>query len=381
MHLYTVDSTLETLRRFDIREADLDKWETELGLSIPVDEHGEKQYSPHHVNLFKNIKKHLTLGRTLGEIARIIALPPMDDAIPTTDRAIQQTGEIIDPTPDDIPSASAAMAPDASEAVAISPPKAHSSSPAKKANPAFSDPAGNPAGNRAQQVARYSQNGAPGKGAAGVVQLVNKLSEEKDHLFKKLVETEKLNSHLFSANNMFHKKVKELNASIRDMKEQLKEDENLKLLNDKAQLQKQFLEAEKKILDLEQDRHELTAHIRELELRLDALKKPFNISQYIGDWMEQATLETVEYDNFGINVDAERSRLFRISEAPARVYGHTAIIPTQYQYETNKLWKRHETLTVHATDENTLDGELTAEYILDGVPVARALYRVHCERQ
>jgi hypothetical protein len=96
--------------------------------------------------------------------------------------------------------------------------------------------------------------------------------------------------------------------------------------------------------------------------------------------METGSLVEVVYDNFGINIEPERVRLFRISDMPTRLYGNTAIINTSYQYETNNLWKRDESLIVSYIDEQTLAGELIAEYILDGVPVAKAIYRVTCRR-
>ena len=63
-------------------ESDLNAWEKALNFEIPVDEYGRKQYSPHHINLFKNVKKHIALGRTLNEIRQIINLPPLIDSKP-----------------------------------------------------------------------------------------------------------------------------------------------------------------------------------------------------------------------------------------------------------------------------------------------------------
>ena len=96
--------------------------------------------------------------------------------------------------------------------------------------------------------------------------------------------------------------------------------------------------------------------------------------------METGSLVEVLYDNFGINIESERVRLFRISDLPERVYGSMTIINTSYHYETNTLWKRNESLMVSYIDEQTLEGELSAEYIMDGVPVAKAIYHVLCRR-
>ena len=103
--------------------------------------------------------------------------------------------------------------------------------------------------------------------------------------------------------------------------------------------------------------------------------------RFIGNWMETGELLEVEYDNFGINIENERARLFRISEPPERVFVNSAVIHTSYQYETNKLWRRNETLLVTMVDNDTLEGELISEYVLDGVPVAKAAYKVTCRRQ
>ena len=74
------ETAIDALRRFDIEEHDLRNWERELGLDIPVNIDGEKEYSPHHVNLFKNVKKHLTLGKTLDDIRKLVALPPLEES-------------------------------------------------------------------------------------------------------------------------------------------------------------------------------------------------------------------------------------------------------------------------------------------------------------
>lgn len=346
--MYTVDTALESLRKYDISESDIQNWERELNLEIPVDEYGRKQYSPHHINLFKNIKKHIALGRTLDEIRNIISLPPLENSKPQSGRkqAVQATAKVIQKSP-------------------------YASVPR---TPAL-------------------RNGNGGnQGAAHVVNLVQRLTKEKDQLYKKLLETEKLNSHLYSANNLFHKKVKDLTQRIEDLQAKLKtvsnEEERFKLMNDKAQLHKQLIAAEKQIQSKEdalqkqqQTNQNLQGNVQALQGRIKQLTAPFDPGKFTGDWMENGQLVEVFYDNFGINIEPERVRLFRISEKPGRIYGKTAVINTSYQYETNSLWRRSETMTVTYIDEATLEGELVAEYILDGVPVAKAVYHVLCRRQ
>lgn len=353
--MYTVETALESLKKYDISESDLTNWEKALNLEIPVDEYGRKQYSPHHINLFKNVKKHIALGRTLNEIRQIINLPPLTESKPkaTAPKAVPSTNK---------------------------PSETSSTSEAVEAKVLQKSP-------YASMPKRPAVKDEQGSGAANVVALVQRLTREKDQLYKKLLETEKLNSHLYSANNLFHKKVKNMTVQINDLRESLQENENFKLLDDKAKLHRQLLTAEKvtqykdeELLQQVRKNEQIQNQVRELESRIEALTSGFDASKFCGDWMETGHLVEVLYDNFGINIESERVRLFRISEQPTRVYGNMAIITTSYQYETNNLWRRNETLTVSYLDENTLDGELVAEYVLDGVPVAKAFYRVACRR-
>ena len=294
------------------------------------------------------------------------------------------------------------------------------------------------------------------KKVSEVVTLINKLSGEKDYLYRKLLESEKLNSHLYSANTMFHRKVKEMLSTIKALKGQLKDEHNLRLMEEKSQLAGQLIAAEKELqhkekevvrLEEELERallkierleniekdlqaahyrietldadladgdniiQDLEALLKEKEFALGELKasihtmeqeietsqeditfyraendrmktalagKRFTARSFCGDWMEDSRLIDVVYDNFGIQVEPKRTRMFRIGSTPERVFGKTAIISTCYEYETNRMWKREETMTVTYMDNDSLRGELLIEYILDGVPVAKALYNLRC---
>jgi len=357
--LYTVDTALEALKKYDVQESDLLAWEKALNLDIPVDGYGRKQYSPHHVNLFKNIKKHIALGRTIGEIRQIINLPPIEESKPKAKPQVAQ--------------AQAGR----SQQMAVG--QSRPNEPVKATVVQKSAYASVPT--------RPAVRGTASSGAANVINLVQRLNREKDQLYKKLLETEKLNSHLYSANNLFHKKVREMAAQIQQLRENFGENEKFKLLDDKARLHKQLIDAEKlsqykqeEILNQKLNNETLRQDIKKLEGRIAALTTPFDAAKFRGDWMETGSLVEVVYDNFGINIEPERVRLFRISEKLNRLYGNMAVINTSYQYETNNLWKRDESLVVSYLDEQTLAGELMAEYILDGVPVAKAIYRVTCRR-
>lgn len=361
--LYTIETALEALGKYDIREYDLQTWEKALSLEIPVDEYGRKSYSPHHVNLFKNIKKHIALGRTIDEIRQIISLPPLESSRPQAVGAASRTSPPVAPQKPQPP----AIREEAGQAITEAEPPARSKSL------------------YASTPKRAFASGSGDSGASGVINLVQRLNQEKDQLYKKLLETEKLNSHLYSANSLFHRKVREMTLQMNQMRENFNEHEKFKLMDDKARLHKQLIEVEKlnqykqeEILHQKLQNENLRQQLKRLEERIAVLTAPFDAGRFCGDWMENGVLVEVAYDNFGINIEPERMRLFRISEPPTRLYGAMAVIGTSYQYETNNLWKRDETLLVSCTDEEMLEGELIAEYILDGVPVAKAIYRVTC---
>ncbi len=393
--MFTVDTVLEALKKFDVDDATLLSWEEALGISIPVDEYGRKQYSPHHVNLFKNVKKHLALGRTLDQIRDLVALPPSEEATPLAVPAVK--------------------------------PNAYAQAPKRPSIGRETPPE--------------------------VVHLLDKLVSEKDGLQNKLIETEKLNSHLYNANNVFHRKVKELTTVVGSLKEQIQENRNFKLLDEKDKLHKELIETQKnnqiqehelqalrkelaKTIDeksaqinqltIERDQavqslseslenqanalnadrerqlqalrdereQQIQALIAERERQvqtlvdernaiknhLEELTYAFKTDRFCGDWKEESELVEVLYDNFGINIEPRRNRLFRISEPPIRAYGNTAVITTEFEYANNSLWRRQESLVAVYLPDESIQGELTTEYIIDGVPVAKAIYRVRCHR-
>lgn len=373
--MYTTESALETLHRYDIGDQDLLTWEKALGLNIPTDTAGHKLYSPHHINLFKNVKKHIALGRTLEEIKSIITLPPLEDSKTADSKTHDASERISVEAPVGLSAIRGSVAPADSELSLGNSVYNTQPSISGKTNAYTSAPT---APNRAKPSTG---------GAAGVVELVQKLSSEKDHLYRKLLETEKLNSHLYSANNMYHRRLKDLTDSLQRLQSQLNVNENFKLLDDKSKLHRLMIEAEKALQDKDfelrkakESTEALNQTITQLGMRIESLTRPLDHSAFCGDWMENGHLVELVYDNFGINVEPERVRLFRISKTPDRVFGTTAVITTNYQYETNTLWKRQETLVATLADGDTLEGEVTAEYILDGVPVAKAIYRVTCKR-
>jgi DNA-binding transcriptional MerR regulator len=395
----TEQKAMETLGRLGISSYQLAEWETELGLEIPVDDHGEKLYSPLHLNLFKNVGKHLSMGRSLEDIKRMVVLPvqttpsfpqayteveedPLfDDADgPETfssgafdhEMAMTQQSEMVD-----------ALLPNTlsrrilKEIRPLSVETAHAiirnselTLPARpfRSSKRFATP---PTRLSAGMVSRQ-----PGQ-HAGLLVLIDKLISEKDVMQEEVTRLEKQNTHLQQANQMFQAHVHYLTAENDGLKAQLHSPENLRLIDDKARLQKELMMLEKHHTEAERTLQAVTADKQALEIRL---AKKIDPKLLLGHWVEEAILDKVLFDNFGINVEPKRSRLFKITQPPERFFGHTAIIETVFDYRTNALWKRTETLILSLITPNHLTGEMISEYMLDGTPVARVKYRVECRR-
>ncbi len=374
LEVLTASHVLDRLQKFDIDQRTLDAWEGALGLNIPV-KNGEKQYSPHHINLFKNVKKNLALGRSLDEIRSLITLPPEESLRPVQQYSAEQSqtsqsslGKMNAQQPS-LPRSGKKQLSDVLRSKPFTPPS----------NSAIE-----------QKAARQIEN---------FTATLDRVLAEKDGLQKKIIETEKLNSHLYNANNMYHRKVKELNKNIEQLQGQLKEDQNFKLLDEKARLHGQLLQSEKMIQERNQGLEVLqqalakekanseeielvlSSKIRDLDTQLATSVQGFDPQTFCGNWEENSSLSSVVYDNFGINVEPSRNRVFQVSEPPTNCYGNAAVIATQYEYENNAMWKRYETLMLTAMTSKSLEGQLIVEYIIDDVPVCKAIYTINCQRQ
>lgn len=400
--MITQQRALETLERFQIDASQLNEWESELGLDIPMDAFGNKIYSQLHLNLFKNIKKHLALGRSLSDIKRMVVLPDNTQAVAKGNSAITEEGTVqeererlqaqqqeveatfkntlssrllrelrsLKPKPIEVDTPPEAENPGGSSSLVPAKPSSEVAFP-QRISRSFKRFASSPV--RITSSSLAGQQGAN----AGLLVLIDRLMAEKDELQENLLQTEKQKDHLYRANELFQQRVKELNAEVERLHEQLKATQHLKLIDDKSRLQKQIIEAEQRQIEAEKQLMKLNTRIRQLEDNLAAKIDP---KVYVGNWLEEADLAQVVFDNFGINIESKRNRMFRITHPPERFFGHTAIIETIYDYQTNTLWKRTETLILNIVHENRLEGELIAEYTLDGTPVARAVYRIKCHR-
>ena len=507
----------ETLAKYDIHPQQVAEWEEALELRIPTDANGEKQYTRQHLNLFKNIKKHIALGRSLNHIKQIITLPPTPTSKPvsrsvysrkhwqdepqaltkstvspvepkpvfTNPPKIQETSsnsvstvglslesealletfkssasqliqtpeveiilpesitsndniliETLEPVTESIVEQPQSLnqidelIPAIEEGIEtelktddvqvspinewtdtpaiMSPEEALSSVREKASELTVAEVASlleSPVDETPIQssvLEKISQEASPVhhlSNASAVpmaivhesqeqsLKIVDRLLTEKDALQTRLVEAEKLNSHLYNVNNLFNKKVKELTKLVSKMKDTYNENELMKLMDDKAKLQRQLLDAEKDKLDAQRDASKARENEKYavqaqqyLSNELKAQRQGFEGHRFLGNWRESLKLREIQYDTFGLNVESERSQHRLIDSTPTRIVGNVAFMTTRYAYPDNDLWQRLETLTFVFMEENKGQGELQVDYILDGIPVCRAIYTAHLER-
>ncbi|MEB3245791.1 MAG: MerR family transcriptional regulator [Vampirovibrionales bacterium] len=495
------DVVLDALKRFDVDKQTLNQWESQLGLRVPSDSQGDKLYSIHHINLFKNVRKHLALGRSMNEIQAILEPPTIDtpdagmatsadmtlnlvpsNASANTDEpyqgryadsnaytsVVQPLGEVsaarnvIEFDLNELPANAASTtynnsaSTDASTFGLHSVPaeavqttgsindlaqlmntQARNTEQTQDANkiagssvlghkrfasrvaPASADPAiqtlrpgqpiaeaGAPPIINALVPSNTAETSEPNAETpemivqrtpvplakrqnqdAGLLEVLNRLIDEKEAQQNKLVQLEKLNSHLYNANSLFQQRLKAISAELDALRNSVSDMEVTKLLNDKSRLHKQLLEVERisqgRMLELAHKDKELEgmqARIQQLEVQICNPVQSFESSRFIGDWHEVAQLMTIKFDNFGMNIEPRRSRTFTIPSIPDRLFGNMAIINADYCYEANPMWQRRETATLCHINDAQMMGELMLEYVLDGVPVAQAIYRVQCQK-
>ena len=352
----------ETLDRFQIEPETLVHWEAELGLTIPTDVSGEKQYSSHHINLFKNIRKHLALGRSLDQIKRIVSLPAAE-----TSRSEEASTNGRSPFVSVAEAPRLRAVPDVArveDVVETAGPSIMSAEPKALVVPALGG------------ISQHQ-----------VVPFMERLVDEKDALNTKLVEAEKLNSHLYNVNSLFHRKVKDLEAELETLQEQKEDPNQIQWMNDKSKLQHQLLdtdrermEAQHEVARLRQQLQILTSQTAKIKQELENTQSGIEATAFIGNWRQTLTLLAIEYDEFGLNIEPSMTRRERIESAPTRCFSRCAVLKRSYAYDDNPLWSRQEEWTLSYESEHQLLGEARLEFILDEVNVARAIYRLDCQR-
>ena len=486
-HTYTVLSAAviaETLEKYDIAPKQLYEWEMALGLSIPTSPQGEKNYSSQHLNLFKNVKKHLTLGRNLKQIKQLIQLPASNHSVavqieptaivvqeaPVEIEEIYQADSIIEETivsevapistnfknawgnspsytkdklvflelielPEEAQAAEPTLQalPPVAEQPTVAPtsplreafaasaealvevstvdqqitsdltrlPSIPSNSTdntlttstlsmdapiqltAQEAPPSAIVASQNVAGGAILPI----PNGSTALNNATTMQIVERLMGEKEANQRKLIEAEKLNSHLYNVNNLFNKKVKELTQMVQQLKTVANEQQNMKLMEEKSVLQRQLLDVERNKLEQQrafsQEQQKASLLARQLEnvqQQWQELTTGFNPKRFVGHWQETLLLKQKVFDTFGLNVEPQRNqhRVFEI--APTRVAGNAGFFSFEFKYPDNTVWKRLEQLSLVSINPDELVGEVSVDYVLDGVIVCRAIYQASLQR-
>lgn len=420
---------VEALQPYQIKEKDIREWEAQLGLEIEVED-GIERYKPQHVQLFKSVKKQLSLGRTLQEIKSLLVLPARKDSIASPVKPELRVPEELKPTsvtlknPTSNPSkyvvkaktnipampSTPTLQPEAPEepsllmnlpAPVVDPPPlrvlpdvdileleqpSHLSIPnTQKAATGVTEQLKRLSNPQMSFEKALSEADSTSQ-HAGMLILIDRLVNDKDDLTAQVSELSRYNAHLNKVNLFYKRQLTDLENDLKSTEKRLQDlektlDARVRLYrqDDKARLQQQVIEAEKASAMSEHDARRLRQELGAVKNQFDDMANP---NRFIGTWLETGTLRKVHFDTFGINIPESRSRLFRLTQAPERVYGQTAVIETQYDYRTNTLWKRLETLTVslHPTD-STMMGELVVEYLLEGKTVAKASYGLSCQKQ
>lgn len=470
---------VKVLEPFDIQTKDIEYWEAELGMrnSLPQDA-SPSRYEDYHVSLFKNIKKHLMLGRTLAEIRKLMVLPSQSSS---TQAAIKPPEQINDTqfvseqqtvatvrmpresykakarsqsqphyemsqasqrpnsvnTPSDILMQEAAhafslekelekmdysmqLARNVSQELLIPPEQLVHLSAKSKAVPKSQQEVDQALGalkntiekNESQssqaikpviesQLEKLTQRQASVEETlrqnisassdvalqqTGLMVLIDRLVNDKDDLNSQLTEVSLYSTHLRKVNLLYESQLKENEQRIQELREQLHQLQNQLVVSEQIQSLDNKAKLQQKLIQLEADNDELESELSKVDRENQALKKQLqgqnNPKVFLGTWLEEATLLKVDYDTMGINIPPKRSRTFKLAHPPEKCYGSMAILETTYDYRTNTLWKRQETLIVqYNAHQNQLMGELTLDYLLEGKSVAKATYQVICNKQ
>jgi hypothetical protein len=186
---------------------------------------------------------------------------------------------------------------------------------------------------------------------------------------------------------LFNKKVKELTQMVQQLKTVANEQQNMKLMEEKAVLQRQLLDVERNKLEQQrafsQEQQKASLLARQLEnvqQQWQELTTGFNPKRFVGHWQETLLLKQKVFDTFGLNVEPQRNqhRVFEI--APTRVAGNAGFFSFEFKYPDNTVWKRLEQLSLVSISPDELVGEVSVDYVLDGVIVCRAIYQASLQR-
>ncbi|MDH4379149.1 MAG: hypothetical protein QE263_04500 [Vampirovibrionales bacterium] len=388
----STEALLNELQRFQVLREDLVAWENALGLSIPSDADGKPVYSQHHVNLFKNIKKHLALGKSFSDIQQLVQIPAnLSVAV-----ALDPKPETPQPSPNPLPRSSNVI--ESSTSLMTSQPKRSPSSmltsPPRRPAAPVTQPDMLPT---AKSLASISVDAHQ----YDLMDLLRQTMAEKDQLQQQLIDVEKLNSHLNNANGMFHRKVKQLDEELKASQAAGDQNRLFQLMEDKARLHHQVLDSEKTIGQLKKQimlsdelvlkarqeamisEQQLAKQIQFLQSELssgDGSRQP-NADTFCGQWNEEAYWLETRFDTYGVDIPADRRRVLTIAQPPMQLIGPMAVLSQTYRLEQQPQWQRTETLLLIATNPMRLQGLMDVTYRLNETPVAQAWYRIGATKQ
>ncbi|MFM7468278.1 MAG: helix-turn-helix domain-containing protein [Vampirovibrionales bacterium] len=361
----------------------LSTWANFFGLNIPVDPQGYKRYTTEHLRIFRAVRKLLQQGRTLENIREALfagettAVSPPQTSLKhyvaqhhaQLDEATTPVSSV--PMAEALPSISHDMIPK---------PIARKPSPSPETIPEDAIRLGQRCvqTTSTQYTQAVSTTTTPHTTLPQLVstqETIEHLQQECKLLQERLIESEKRNSHLFQTNEAFTSKLETLEVALQQAKEKSKEGDIMKLLEDKARLQKDLIETRKVKDTIEKHAYEWQAHAELLETALQTLSQP-SLETFYGVWQECVVLQEVLFDEVGIQMDARRERTVVLEAGPlVQQFGNALMLTTQYHYDNNPHWERRETSLLVLQANGELAGPLFVEYWFEKRLMAKALYR------
>ena len=167
---------------------------------------------------------------------------------------------------------------------------------------------------------------------------------------------------------------------VMDEKEQLAKDKDY-LLEQLHLLEMQKQELRKASLEYVDQISKYVNQVEVLEEQLLTTIAEIPADNFTGSWTAKAKLLKVIFDTVGIDIPKERTKSFKVTDKPKRLYGNMSVFMSTFNCEDDPLWERIETYRVAYINEEELKGELDVEYYVDNVPVAKAIYSIHCTRK
>ncbi len=129
----------------------------------------------------------------------------------------------------------------------------------------------------------------------------------------------------------------------------------------------QLSEKEEKIASLEKDMETTIASV--------------SAEAFTGSWSGRAKLIKVVFDSIEADIPRERTKSFKVTDPPKRLYHNMAVFMSSFQNSDDPYWERTETYRLAFNNNHELTGELDVEYFVDDVCVAKAIYSILCTKK